>query len=689
MATAAEYSEETSQSKPDSPVHEEEYEHVRIRFQYLKSTRSVKDCFVGRLPKYINPCKDEDILKGEGNSYSIYNVTYDQEFIISRPLSLEKDVCNEWFSNRPPSEDMAWMEIIRKKRSYPKSAKYGMKFSFRGVRIVGGSMTSPNTFVGHWKLLATNDRYEHMEVSVQAESLKVNIEKHFDIDDLFDTNDVFHFKLEVAFESLHDTIIVHKTSTCLVMVLNLKSSPKIYKQTPGRTVTAIGIQTGFENVGCVNTYCIEFDLCRHELTEIELLLARFIFCGFHVAYANLKTTFVNSACPAIALATDDFEVAYAWQCVQSIGYKVTDQLSPEIKRYIEQLCREKASQIAQIFYNLAVRLIEKPFFFFREELDLIIQRTTKTVNAKKDVPSHCSLAARVMLTPTKLIYLPKEPVFQNRILRQYGEDYFIKVLIRDDDFEKLSNVQSRALDNILDRMKEIFKEGFNIHDRHYEFLGCSNCQLREHSFWFFHPHDDINAQGIRKSSGDLSSEMCIASYISRFGLCFSSTQRTVDVDKDCVEYIKDVTNDKYCFTDGIGCISPHLAKRVAKELHIYPVPSAFQIRFGGCKGVVAQNPALGNEKDALCIRSSMKKFESDSRNLEILEVTRPGRLHLNRQVIMLLSGLGVPDHVFLNLQEEILIDMAEMLLDDEKALSALLEDTDSTRQRANYDGYFR
>lgn len=191
------------------------------------------------------------------------------------------------------------------------------------------------------------------------------------------------------------------------MVLNLKSSPKIYKQTPGRTVRAIGIQTGFENVGCVNTYCIEFDLCRHELTEIELLLARFIFCGFHVAYANLKTTFVNSAYPAIALPTDDFEIAYAWQCVQSIGYKVTDQLSPEMKRYIEKLCREKTSQIAQIFYNLAVRLIEKPFFFFREELDLIIQRTTKTVNAKKDVPSQCSLVARVMLTPTKLLYLPK------------------------------------------------------------------------------------------------------------------------------------------------------------------------------------------------------------------------------------------------------------------------------------------
>lgn len=49
------------------------------------------------------------------------------------------------------------------------------------------------------------------------------------------------------------------------------------------------------------------------------------------------------------------------------------------------------------------------------------------------------------------------------------------------------------------------------------------------------------------------------------------------------------------------------------------------------------------------------------------------RLHLNRQVITLLSGLGIPDHVFLNLQEKMLIDMADMLLYDEMALPVLLE----------------
>lgn len=50
-----------------------------------------------------------------------------------------------------------------------------------------------------------------------------------------------------------------------------------------------------------------------------------------------------------------------------------------------------------------------------------------------------------------------------------------------------------------------------------------------------------------------------------------------------------------------------------------------------------------------------------------------GRLHLNRQVITLLSGLGIPDEVFLGLQEKMLLDIADMLLYNKVALLALSE----------------
>ena len=62
--------------------------------------------------------------------------------------------------------------------------------------------------------------------------------------------------------------------------------------------------------------------------------------------------------------------------------------------------------------------------------------------------------------------------------------------------------------------------------------------------------------------------------------------------------IPDVTRNGYVFTDGCGLISCELAKSVATELkqlnklnsQAHSTPSAYQLRFGGCKGVVAAYP---------------------------------------------------------------------------------------------------
>ena len=47
------------------------------------------------------------------------------------------------------------------------------------------------------------------------------------------------------------------------------------------------------------------------------------------------------------------------------------------------------------------------------------------------------------------------------------------------------------------------------------------------------------------------------------------------------------------------------------------------------------------------------------------------RLCLNRQAILLLSGLGVPDETFFRLQDRMLINMADILLDENIAAKAI------------------
>ena len=140
------------------------------------------------------------LISGMETSYGNYNITYKQDFTTTSQRSIEEDVCHAWFS-----EDMAWMEIFKQKRSYPESARNGRDLSFTGVRVDGGSMISQVTFVSHWKL--STHYQKKLTISFQAESSKLIIKK-----DVFSfDNEGNSFALEVTFESLYDTVIVQKT----------------------------------------------------------------------------------------------------------------------------------------------------------------------------------------------------------------------------------------------------------------------------------------------------------------------------------------------------------------------------------------------------------------------------------------------------------------------------------------------
>lgn len=134
----------------------------------------------------------------------------------------------------------------------------------------------------------------------------------------------------------------------------------------------------------------------------------------------------------------------------------------------------------------------------------------------------------------------------------------------------------------------------------------------------------------------------------------------------------EITTDgsKYIFSDGIGKISLRFAKRVAHHVGLDPtnLPSAFQIRYGGYKGVIAIDPMSSID---LSLRPSMKKFESESRMLNITSWSKSQPCYVNREIISLLSTLGIRDEIFVAMQQDEMRETEEMLTNKEVALSVL------------------
>lgn len=95
-------------------------------------------------------------------------------------------------------------------------------------------------------------------------------------------------------------------------------------------------------------------------------------------------------------------------------------------------------------------------------------------------------------------------------------------------------------------------------------------------------------------------------------------------------------------------ISPLAAERVYEALRLDDKPSAFQIRYGGCKGMLTVNPRLDGEQ--IVFRESMRKFDSSAEWLGILKYSKPRSLYLNRPLITILEQIGVSSNVFLHMQ---------------------------------------
>ncbi|KAF7808597.1 RNA-dependent RNA polymerase 1 [Senna tora] len=292
---------------------------------------------------------------------------------------------------------------------------------------------------------------------------------------------------------------------------------------------------------------------------------------------------------------------------------------------------------------------------------------------------------RVQITPCKVYFCGPEVNVSNRVLRHFHEyiDNFLRVSFVDEELNKLfstdlsprtsSSIEHRKT-GIYARILSILRNGIVIGDKKFEFLAFSSSQLRENSLWMFAPTScGLNATAIRNWMGNFCQIRNVAKYAARLGQSFGSSTETLSVGRHEIEIIPDVKvchgGMNYVFSDGIGKISADFAGKVAVKCgYKSSVPSAFQIRYGGYKGVVATDPTSSVK---LSLRKSMLKYESDNTKLDVLACSKFQPCYLNRQIITLLSTLGVKDCAFEKKQKEAVDQLNALLTDSLKAQEAL------------------
>ena len=228
------------------------------------------------------------------------------------------------------------------------------------------------------------------------------------------------------------------------------------------------------------------------------------------------------------------------------------------------------------------------------------------------------------------------------------------------------------MNEVFARIKRAMSNGIQIGDRRYEFLAFGNSQLREHGAYFFAPTSNINAKRIRMWMGSFEEIKTVAKYASRLGQCFSTTRAIASVTPHIKE-LDDIHHNGFNFTDGVGRISPFLAQLAASDLGILQAnqetPSVFQFRLGGCKGVLAISPRSAPRE--LHLRRSQYKFPASHEGLEIIRWSQYACAKLNRQLILVLSTLGVRDEVFRRKLQIQLQDLKQAMTDPKKSLTLL------------------
>jgi RNA-dependent RNA polymerase len=216
----------------------------------------------------------------------------------------------------------------------------------------------------------------------------------------------------------------------------------------------------------------------------------------------------------------------------------------------------------------------------------------------------------------------------------------------------MDNLEEARWNNkfLMEYIKFILSKGFYIGEKNFRFFNYSQSQFRNMSCWLL-----TEPNKIIKEIGDFSKIKQLSKYAARISQTLTTTIKTIEIPKDKIEEIPDKksSDGKYTFSDGVGRISYTLSKQISEKLKLDYVPSCFQGRFLGCKGV--WTTMWDDDSGKIYCRDSQIKFHVEKKDInyfELCDYSRYIQSYLNRQIIILLSALGIEDRKFIKKLED-------------------------------------
>lgn len=517
------------------------------------------------------------------------------------------------------------------------------------------------------------------------------------------------YRLEVQFGDVTEGTLCSVENQKSALLLKLKHAPKLYQRVSGPAVASkfsadryhickedcefLWIRTtdfsNIKSIGCSSSLCWETEdgwlssdlfsslpCCNQDVIDLDLDKVGDIYSG---------SEFV----PLVRIPSDlklPYEILFQLNSLVQTQKISLGAINPNLIEVLSKLELDTAMMILQKMHKLQSICFD-PLLFIKTRLHVLGKNNkNRPSSSYSRLVNHSMMSVhRVLVTPSKIYCLGPELETSNYIVKNFASHAsdFLRVTFVEEDWGKLfPNAVSMSVEQgifakpyrtkIYHRILSILREGIVIGTKRFFFLAFSASQLRSNSVWMFASNEYVKAEDIREWMGCFNKIRSISKCAARMGQLFSTSVQTMEVKLQHVEILPDieVTSDgvSYCFSDGIGKISQAFARQVAQKCGLNHTPSAFQIRYGGYKGVIAVDR---NSFRKLSLRGSMLKFESKNRMLNITKWSDAMPCYLNREIVILLSTLGVEDKAFEDLLDNHLCLLGKMLTTNEAALDVL------------------